>query len=366
MIVHLLLAASLLLAPRQDAPEALVLKGARIVPVSGAEVEAGTLVVEAGRIRRVGTEVEAPAGAKVIELPRTAWVLPGFIDVHSHLGSAFEVEEPTEAVTPQVKAVEAFTSRHRDVEAALGSGVTTVALAPGNGNLVGGRVGLVRLNGERYDRALWKDDVALKVSLGDEALRRDREPTSKTGAVRLLRELLRDPDAGLQGRTLLVHARSAGEIQSALELRETFRLPMVLLHAQHAGPLAERIRAAGVAVAVGPLTVNDTRETLSAPGKLALAGVRLAFASDAPATSEEQLRVSAAFAVKYGLDRTAALRALTLWPAELLGVAEEAGSLEEGRRADLVVWSGDPLSLASDVELVVAAGRVVYRRQEKP
>ncbi len=364
--MHLALAAAFLLAPAQDALEVLVIKGARIVTVSGPEIEGGALVVEAGRIRRVGADVEVPAGAKVLELPKSAWVVPGFIDLHSHLGSAFEVEEPTESVTPHVRAVEAFTSRHRDVRAALGSGVTTVALAPGNGNLVGGRVGLVRLNGERYDRALWKEDVAIKVSLGDEALRRDREPTSRTGALRLLREMLRDPRSELQGRPLLVHARSAGEIQSALELREAFKVPMVLLHAGQAAPMAERIRAAGMAVAVGPLTVGDSRETLAAPGRLARAGVRLAFASDAPATPEEQLRVSAAFAVKYGLDRTAALRALTLSPAELLGVADEIGSLEEGRRADLAVWSGDPLALSSDVELVVVGGRITYRKQEKP
>jgi len=96
---------------KQDASETIVLKGAKIVTMSAAEIENGMVVIEGGRIRRVGTDLDVPAGAKVIELAKTAQVLPGFIDLHSHLGSAFEVEEPTEAVTPHVRAVEAFTSR---------------------------------------------------------------------------------------------------------------------------------------------------------------------------------------------------------------------------------------------------------------
>src|ERR1043166_4740259 len=169
---------SRLAALAQDKPETIVLKGGKIVTMVGAEIENGAILIEGGRIRRIGPDTETPPGAKVIELARTSQILPGFIDLHSHLGSAFETEASAEAVTPQVKAVEAFTSRHRDVLAAMSSGVTTVALAPGNGNLVGGRVGVVKLNGARYDRALLRDSVALKVSLGAEALKHDREPTS--------------------------------------------------------------------------------------------------------------------------------------------------------------------------------------------
>jgi len=99
---------------------------------------------------------------------------------------------------------------------------------------------------------------------------------------------------------------------------------------------------------------------------LAKAGVPLAFITDAPATPEEHLRVVAAFAVKYGMDRDAALRAMTTVPAEILGLSKDCGSIAEGKAADLVVWSGDPLSLASDVDLVLVDGRVTYRRGEKP
>jgi imidazolonepropionase-like amidohydrolase len=356
------LAIVLAFAQSEGKPEIIVLKGGRIVPVSGPEIENGMILIEDGRIRKVGASLDIPSGAKIIDVSKSSWVLPGFVDAHSHLGSAFDVEESTEALTPEARAVEAFTSRHPDVLAALGSGVTTVALSPGNGNLVGGRVGIVKLNGRRYDRALLKNAAGFKVSLGMEALRPDREPTSRTGAVAMLRERLRDPKCELQTLPMFVHASTPGEIESALELQAAFHLNMVLVHAQRAGDEMERIHAAKVPVAFSPLTVDDRKETLGTPGRLARAGIPVAFVSDAPATAEEHLRVSAAFAVKYGMDRDAALRALTVTPARLLGLAESAGSLEEGKAADVVVWSGDPLSLTSNVELVIIDGRVTWRK----
>lgn len=346
--------------------EPVVLKGARIVPVSGSEIDAGMILLEDGRIRKIGASIDVPAGAKVIELPKTSWILPGFVDAHSHLGSAFDVEESTESLTPEARAVEAFTTRHPDVAAAMGSGVTTLGLAPGNGNLVGGRVGIVKLNGQRYDRALRLVAVGFKASLGIEALRTDREPTSRTGAVAMLRDRLSNPRDELHGLPLFVHASTPGEVESALDLQSAFKLKnLVVVHARHAGDAVDRLAESKTPVAFGPLTVSDRRATLETPARLAKAGVPVAFVSDAPATPEEHLRVTAAFAVKYGMDREAALRALTIVPARLLGLSKECGALAEGMAADVVVWSGDPLSLMNDVEMVIVDGRVTWRK-EKP
>ena len=354
-----LLVAALLSCGLQD-PEVTVLRGGRIVTVAGRDVENGTLVLERGKIRKVGgPDLPTPPGATVIEVPAGAQILPGFVDLHSHLGSAFEVEEPAESVTPEMKAVEAFTSAHPDVREALGSGVTTVALAPGNGNLVGGRVGAIKLNGGRYDRALFRDSVALKASLTDDALRRDREPTSRTGATRLLRQFLA---GGRPSLPLLVYASTTAEIQAAIDA--SGGVSMILVGARDSGRMAEALRGAVAGVAFGPLTVNDRKEALEAPGRLARAGIPLAFVSDAPATAEMHLRVTAAFAVKHGLDRGVALRALTAAPAEFLGLGKEIGTIEEGRDADLVVWTGDPLNLSSGVETVLVNGKVTWRRSK--
>jgi imidazolonepropionase-like amidohydrolase len=345
--------------------ETVVFKGGRIVSVAGPEIENGMVVVKDGKIAAFGVSVQVPAAAKVIELSPSSWILPGFIDAHSHLGSSFDVEESTEAMTPDARAVDAFTSRHPDVVAAMSSGVTLVAIAPGNGNLVGGQVGVVRLNGERYDRALLRPAVALKASIGAEVLRTDREPTSRTGAVALLRKRFGNGGAGLPALPIFLHASTPGEIESALELEAVFGREIVLVHARPEGALLERLAERKLPIAFEPLTVSDRKSTLETPGKLAAAGVRLAFVSDAPSTSEAQLRVSAAFAVKYGMDRDAALRALTIVPAEILGLQGERGSIATEKAADLVVWSGDPLSLRSRVELVMIDGHVTWRKAEK-
>jgi imidazolonepropionase-like amidohydrolase len=333
----------------QDAP--ITLRG-RLWTDPAKEPEEGQLSIAGGKIVRLGAEGDAPTRP----LPKDAWITAGIIDAHSSLGSAWDAEEPTEALTPHVRAVEGFSSRHPDVLAALSSGVTLVALAPGDGNVVGGRVGLVHLNGERYDRALRSASAGLKASISEPALRRDREPTSRSGALRLLRDFLRDRPAD---GPLLVRASTEGEIRAALGLGR----PVVLVHAREAAKALDVLRASKAVVAFGPLTPDDPLEILETPGKLAQAGVPVALISDAPRTSEAQLRYAAILAVRAGMSPAQAWRALTTTPASIYGLP--AGELKEGADADVVAWSGDPLSPASAVELVISRGRVTYRRESK-
>ncbi len=299
-------------------------------------------------------------------MSKSSWILPGFIDAHSHLGSAFDVEESTEAITPEARAVEAFTSRHPDARSAMSSGVTLVALSPGNGNVIGGQIGVLRLSGERYDLALLRSSVALKASIGSEALRTDREPTSRTGAVAMLRKWLRDGKDPLGELPVFLNATFPAEVESALDLAHASPRKLVLVHARPTPDQMKRLAASKTPVAVEPLTTSDRKDTLELPGRLARAGVPFALVSDAPAIPEDLLRVSASFAVKYGLDPKTALEALTTVPAGLLGLAGERGSIVEGKAADLVVWSGDPFSLSSEVLFVMIDGRVTWRKAEKP
>jgi imidazolonepropionase-like amidohydrolase len=346
--------------------EPVVLRGGRVVPVAGPQIESGQVVIAEGKVRAVGAALEVPPGAKLIELPRSSWILPGFIDAHSHLGSAFDVEESTEAITPEARAVEAFTSRHPDARSAIWSGVILAALSPGDGNVVGGQVGVVRLSGERYDLALLKSSVALKASIGRDALRTDREPTSRTGAVALLRKWLRGGKDSFPELPIFLSATFPAEVESALDLAKSSGRKLVLVHARPTDDQMSRLAALHIPVAVEPLTTSDRKDTLELPGRLARAGVRFALVSDAPAIPEDLLRASASFAVKYGLDPKTALEALTTVPAQLLGLDRERGSITEGKAADLVVWSGDPLSLGSEVLLVMIDGRVTWRKAEKP
>jgi imidazolonepropionase-like amidohydrolase len=349
----------------------VLLRGGRIMTLAGPEIPEGSILLAEGKIHAVGPKLEAPQGATIVDLPKGSVVVPGFIDLHSHLSSSFESDETTETVTPHVRAVEAFTSTHRDARGAARSGVTLVSLAPGNANLVGGRPGLVRLNGERLDRMVWKDAHGLKLALGREPLRRDAEPTSRSGAVRKLREILGDKTSETwkilveRKEPALVHATLADDIVRLAEIKTAFGLRAVLIHGDEALRSLEAIKASGLGVAFGPLTVSDTAEVLGTPGRLAQAGVPVALISDAPAAGEDYLRVMAALAVRHGMTVDSALRALTIVPATLLGIEQDFGTLESGKQGDVVVYSGDPLSLASDIEIVVVEGRIVHRKRNQ-
>jgi len=355
---------------QEEKTETVVIRAGRIWTVSKGVIEDGVVLIRKGKIERVGRGIDAPLDAKVLDFGKDACVSPGFIDMHSHLGSAFDTDEDLEAVTPKVRAIDAFSSTHPDVAEAAKSGVTLVALSPGDGNLIGGRIGLVRLSGGTFDRLVFRESVALKMCLTTKALARDRRPTSKAGAVELLRRLFRDADGEVgtlffkQGLPAVVRVSSTDEIQRATALRQEFGFKLILLGAEEGLHAIDDVKRVSAGVALGPMRVSDVRRKLELPGRLSRAGVRIGFSSDAPSADESYLRVSAALAVKYGLDRDDAMRALSLWPAEMLGVADQLGSLDEGKLADIVVYGGHPLSLASPVELVLVDGRIVYQRKK--
>lgn len=350
----------------QDADETIVLQGVTAITLAGDDIADAVIVVRGGKLESIAAGTKPPEGARVVRLPKGCVVTPGFIDAHSHLGSQYEVEEDTESVTPEMRAVEAFSSEHPEAAEAAGSGVTVVALAPGNGNLVGGRIGLIRPDGRRLDQMILEDSTALKLSISPEALRFDRAPTSRPGALDLLRGLLRSRDGNDVATLLLdkklpafIHASSASDIERALELADAFQLRAVIVHADEAARALPRLKESKRPVAFGPLTVNDTREKLETPAAMAAAGIPFAFVSDAPATSEADLRTAAILAVRHGLDPREALRALTVHPARMLGIEDRFGTLVPGREADLVVWSGSPLAPSSSVRMVISGGRIV-------
>jgi imidazolonepropionase-like amidohydrolase len=352
-----MIAALLALLALQARPEPLppvLLRGAHVV---SPDRDGISLLVRDGRIARMAPNLEAPEGARVVDLPKGAWIVPGFVDAHGHLGSAFEVEESTESVTPRLRAVDGFAARHPDVLDARGSGATHAAVAPGNGNVVGGRIGLVRLHGRRFDLALVSSSAGLKASLGPEAVRRDREPTSAAGALGVLRAALGSPDC--RDGLVWIHAPGVRESLAALDLLGSSGRSGVLLHAPPSEDLLEALRKRPVPVALGPLLPTDRRSTLEWPGRLARAGVPVIFASDAPRSGPGALRFSAVLAMQYGMPREAALASLGARPAELFGLAPH---VEEGAPARFAVWSGDPLDLTSVPLRVFIDGEETWSR----
>lgn len=297
------------------------------------------------------------------------FVTPGLIDAHSHLGARADLLEDTRSTTPEARAIDVFEPSHRDFARAARAGVTAALLSPRDDNLVGGIAALVRTAGPAAGRVV-RDEALLKASFGEVARAGERGATSQQGAVAALRrEIRRGREEGGSGALArgargefawLAHAGAPEEIFAAGRFAREFGLRLHLVHAPLAGEAAAQLKEGGIGVVCGPFDASTPLRSLRSPAALAGAGVPIAFCTDGPAHEPEALRLSAALAVRAGLDPERALRALTVDAAALLGAADRLGSLEPGRDADLVVWSGNPLDLGTRPLAVIVGGEIVW------
>ena len=379
----------------------LAIVGGRVVPVAGPPVEDGVVLVADGRIEAVGRDLRVPEGAERVDAAGKV-VLPGLVDAHTHLGVHEEAEgwagqdtnEMTEPVTPQVRALDAINPADLGFADAVAGGVLTVNVNPGSGNPIGGQAAAVRSAGRTVDDMVLRAPSGLKSALGENPKRvygdRKQLPSTRLGTAAVIRDALvkarnyldkldrgddgDPPERDLRWEALgLVlsgeipwrqHCHRADDIATALRLADEFGYRLVIDHGTEAALLADRIAERGVPVLIGPLLTSRSKvelrnRSLANPGRLAAAGVELGIITDHPVVPIQLLHLQAALAVREGLDPAAALRAVTLTPARVIGVDDRLGSLEPGKAATLCVWSGDPLDVRSRVEAAWIDGRPV-------
>jgi imidazolonepropionase-like amidohydrolase len=367
-----------------DTPQRLAIRAGKIWTVTDGVITDGVIIVENGKIRAVEKEPNVPAEVKVLDLS-DKHVVPGLIDAHCHIGLSAdifgEIDETITAIAPDMQVLDAFNPLADDVTEAVRSGVTTVLLAPGNRNAIGGQTAVVKLHPERRGRWVVKRNSGVKFSLRDEALMYDRRPTSRAGLMALIREKLDEAKAAKaeafdpQGEVLkrvvdgklpaYICAYTVDEIAAAVAIIDEYGLNAVLVGARQGDEIADMIAGRKLPVIYSPLLLFSKDKDLRRAGKMAGSGVKLAFSSAAPRTALDDLRTSAILATKYGLDAEVMLKSLTINAAEILGVADRVGSIEVGKDADLVVLNGDPLQLSSGIEMVIINGNIVYQRQEE-
>lgn len=373
-----------------------VVKNAHIVPVS-ADPFQGSLVVTDGTIAELGPEVTVPEGHAVIDA-EGAWLLPGLIDAHVHLGVHEEGEgwagadfnETTDPVTAAVRALDAINPADIGFDDALAGGITTVNVNPGSANPIGGLAVAIKTYGAVVDDMVLRSPSGLKSALGENPKRvhgeQKKTPNTRLGVALTLRKafaqarswLDTDPDdravdlvsealAAVLSREIpwRQHCHRADDIATALRIADEFGYDLVLDHGTEAYKVADRIAARNVPVLYGPLIVSRSKvevrdRTPRAPGILARAGVKVSIITDHPVVPIDFLIHQAALAVREGMDPVEALRAVTINPAEVLGVADRVGSLEPGKDADLVLWTGDPLDTRNRVTRTWVSGRQVY------
>ena len=386
---------------------AVAIVGGRVVPITGPEIEAGTVLIEDGRISAVGGSVAVPDGAEVVDAAG-AWVLPGFIDAHAHVGVSEEAEgwagqdtnEMTEPVTAQVRAIDAINPADLGFRDAISGGVLAVNVNPGSGNPIGGQTVALKCWGRTVDQMALRQPSGMKSALGENPKRvygeQKKTPSTRLGTAAVIRGALvaaanyleridseqgkpeaeRKPverDLKLEALGLVLrkqipwrqHCHRADDIATAIRIADEFGYDLVIDHGTEAHLLADLIAARGTPVIIGPLFTSRSKvelrnRSLANPGRLAKAGVTIAITTDHPVVPINFLVHQASLAVKDGLDRENALRALTINPARIAGIDDRLGSIEPGKDADLVIWSGDPLDVLSRAVRVFVDGTEIY------
>jgi imidazolonepropionase-like amidohydrolase len=391
---------SLLLAAGQDT-DYTAIRGARLIPVVGAEIPSGTILLKGSRIEAVGSDVAIPAGAKVMDATGLS-AYPGMIDGWSSLGlteigsiAATNDSRETGRINPQVRAVEALRPDSMHIAITRSNGITAALIVP-TGGLIAGRSGLIRLAGWTPDEMVIRNVVAMQVefpSMGRGGFSRQAVPREEASKQVLeikdwlnkARYYQKRKAAATQNRLLampefdekleyllpvatgelplMISVQAEKDIRAAIKLIQEEKLKGIFFGAHQGWKLAEEIAKAGIPVVLGSLydlpTYEDGYDALYRnAGVLQKAGVKIAFSSQS-ASSAKDLPYHAAKAAAFGLDRREALKAVTIYPAEIFGVSHLLGSLEKGKIANIVLADGDLLELKTNIRRVFIDGKDV-------
>ena len=367
----------------------------RIITITGADIEDGTILIEDGIIKAVGKDVEIPWDAFVMQAEDQV-VMPGFVLAHTSDG----LDRPNENV-PEVPFLSTFDSvdpLSSFFEDSLRDGVAAMLVLPGNNTLLGGTGTVVSPRGRTVEDMLVKRYVGLKISL---------EPTRNTSRMGHMQRFRRymdelkdyqeeydrrkkeaekekkpfdeqiDPRKQpmidlLDGKlTAYIYCGVAADVPKALEIIETHKLKAVLVLSPDCYKAASLIARKKLPVVLDPeLIVWKTNEEQNAEEMKVVpiifheAGVKFAFQTDTSRYGRRYLWYQAATAVKYGMSRTEALKSITLYPAQFIGIDDRFGSIETGKEANLIFLTGDPLDAQTWVDKVMLAGEVVYEKSK--
>ena len=381
----------------------LVISGGKILTM-GPEgtLQSKQIVVEGERIAAITDKGQIPEDAEHLDASGS-YILPAFIDAHTHIGLEEEiyrvegndVNETTDPVTPQLQAVDGIHFRDLAFQDALRGGIARVMSMPGSANVIGGQAVFLKTLASDMSGMIYKNPWGLKAALGENPKRvygeqQKKAPRTRMANASLLREALYkaarnlekdslDPEVEYkQGplfkvlrkeMPLFLHAHRTDDMLTALRIKEEFDIDMIIQHATEGVLIAEELSRKQIPIFIGPLMVNRAKVEMQEVAfknarLLKEKGVTFSLISDHPVTPVEHLRVYAALMVREGLDEETALKAMTLHPAQALKVDNELGSIEVGKRADLVCFDGHPLDYRSRVKWVVVDGQV-WHNQDK-
>jgi imidazolonepropionase-like amidohydrolase len=399
----ILLASDNIPSPQQSKP--IVLKGATIHPVSGPDIPAGAIAFDRGKITAVGSDVPIPAGAEVIDLSGKH-IYPGLISANSVLGlievgaarATVDVSE-TGPINPNVRAVSSINPDSELIPVARSNGILTAHAVP-EGGLVSGQSTVLRMDGWTPEEMTVRSPAAMHVRWPNLTL--DHDPRARKSvkdqqkdidkALKQIRESFQAARAYWQARKsgtpgfksdlrwetlmpvfdrtlpLFVHADTVAQIESALAWAKEAQLKIVLVGGHDAWRMIPQLRETDTPVIITlsttvPIRRDDAYDAIfSNSAKLQKAGLRFCMAMDgrrSEAPHERNLPYEASMASAFGLPKEEAIKAVTLYPAQLLGLDDQLGSLQPGKAATLIVTTGDPLDFPTQVEAAYIDGRKI-------
>lgn len=384
----------------------ILIKNGKILTMAGKDYDMGSVLIDNGKIIAVGKSVEAPEDALVMDAEGKI-VMPGMIDAHCHLGmwedsigfEGADGNEMTDPVTPQLRAIDSINPMDRTFEEAREGGITTVCTGPGSANVIGGTFAIIKTYGKRIDDMIVKEPAAMKIAFGENPKRvyseRKQSPSTRMATAAILREQLmkakaykeklekakedtdKKPELDIKMEALQkvinkeiplkAHAHRADDIFTAIRIAKEFDVDITLDHCTEGHLIADELAKEGKYVISGPhLTERSKHElknkTFESPVVLWKAGVKFCIMTDHPVIPIQHLPICAGFVAKEGLDEMEALKAITIYPAEILGIADRVGSIEVGKDADIAIFDGHPFNATAKTEAVLIDGQVVYRR----
>jgi imidazolonepropionase-like amidohydrolase len=392
-----LLAALVAPAGAQDNPvrEKIAVKAGKIITVSGRDIEGGVILIEDGRIKAVGKDIEVPWDANVIEATDKV-VMPGFVEAQTSSGMGTPNERVLEV--PFVSAKDGVDPKSVFMEDSLRDGVTTMLMIPGNDTLLGGTGLVIKPFGLTVEELLVRDYTGLKISL------QPRGDSSRMAHIARFRKYMADLDRYLEDYdnrkadaeaakkpfdeeldpqkkpmidlkkgliTAFVYCPMPSDVAKAFELADEYKLKIVPVLGAQCYKAADLLAKRGLPVILDSALVvwetnedTETEEMKVVPKIMADAGVKFALQRDSYSYETRYLWMAAARCVAYGISREEALKSVTLNPAEIIGVGDRVGSIEVGKDANLLILTGDPLDAQTWVDQVLIEGKVRYRRAD--
>ena len=381
----------------------LFIKNAYIKPMVGADIPCGCLLVdEAGKIAALGEDLEAPENATVIDA-QGRLVTPGCVDAHCHIGldneamgwEGMDYNEMVDPITPQMRAIDSINPLDESLPNALRGGVTAACTGPGSANVVGGTFAAIKLHGKRVDNMIIKEPVAMKCAFGENPKRcygqsGKKAPMTRMGTAALLRELLmktkrymedkendKNPAFNMKLEAMIpvlkkqiplkAHAHRADDIFTSIRIAREFDVDITLDHCTDGALIADELAKEGLWAFVGPSLGSKTKvelahKSFTTPAVLHEAGVKMCIITDAPVIPLQYLPMCAGLAANSGLDMEEAWKAITIHPAQAIGIADRVGSLEPGKDADIVIWTADPLkNIGGEAWMTIVDGNIVYQ-----